>query len=181
MHRPTGVTAIAAAFFLIAAYLMGVGVVMLVSQGKLPMLGGDPLLRGLQAGGPYATLLVGAIWGAIGWGITPAPRLGAVGGDGVDHIGSGVLGSTCGVGRLTFSLVVGGGRVGNSRAPRDRMVSLQDADRGTVLETRKGNVEKRPLYRARVSSAHDLSSTNTKAPVISRGMECVLDAVCETS
>lgn len=69
MHRPTGVTAIAAAFFLIAAYLMGVGVVMLVSQGKLPMLGGDPLLRGLQAGGPYATLLVGAIWGAIGWGL----------------------------------------------------------------------------------------------------------------
>ncbi len=39
MRRPTGVTAIAVVFFLIAAYLGGIGVVVLVSPGTVSMTG----------------------------------------------------------------------------------------------------------------------------------------------
>jgi len=57
MRRPTGVTAIAVVFFLIAAYLGGIGVVVLVSPGTVSMTRGAPLLHGLELGGPYAALL----------------------------------------------------------------------------------------------------------------------------
>ena len=67
MWRPTGVTAIAVVFFLIAAYLGGIGVVVLVSPGTVSMTG--PLLHGLELGGPYAALLVGAVWALIGLGL----------------------------------------------------------------------------------------------------------------
>jgi len=57
MQRPTGVTAIAVVFLLIAAYLGGIGVVMLVSPEAVSMTRGAPLLHGLDLGGPYAALL----------------------------------------------------------------------------------------------------------------------------
>ena len=69
MQRPTGVTAIAVVFLLIAACLGGIGVVMLVSPEAVSMTRGAPLLHGLELGGPYAALLVGAAWALIGWGL----------------------------------------------------------------------------------------------------------------
>ena len=69
MQRPTGVTAIAVVFLLIAAYLGGIGVVMLVSPEAVSMTRGAPLLHGLELGGPYAALLVGAVWALIGLGL----------------------------------------------------------------------------------------------------------------
>src|SRR5207237_3990382 len=64
-----GVTAIAVVFLLIAACLGGIGVVMLVSPEAVSMTRGAPLLHGLELGGPYAALLVGAAWALIGWGL----------------------------------------------------------------------------------------------------------------
>src|SRR6266550_3469884 len=68
MQRPTGVTA-AVVFLLIAACLGGIGVVMLVWSEAVSMTRGAPLLHGLELGGPYAALLVGAAWALIGWGL----------------------------------------------------------------------------------------------------------------
>ncbi len=47
----------------------GIGVVMLVSPEAVSMTRGAPLLHGLELGGPYAALLVGAAWALIGWGL----------------------------------------------------------------------------------------------------------------
>src|SRR5258706_10338808 len=67
MQRPAGVTALALVFFLIGAYVFGVGVVMLISPHVLSSA--FVLLRGLEMGGPYMALLVGAVWAVIGWGL----------------------------------------------------------------------------------------------------------------
>jgi hypothetical protein len=69
MQRPAGVTAIAILFLLVAAYLSGVGAIMLASPGTLSMRIGAPLLHGLELAGPYMFLLVGAIAALIGWGL----------------------------------------------------------------------------------------------------------------
>src|SRR2546429_549655 len=42
---------------------------MLVSPEAVSMTRGAPLLHGLELGGPYAALLVGAAWALIGWGL----------------------------------------------------------------------------------------------------------------
>ena len=69
MERPSGVTAIAVLFFLSAAYLCVLGIVMLVSPGTAPMTLGAPLLHGLELAGPFMFLLVGAAGALIGWGL----------------------------------------------------------------------------------------------------------------
>jgi hypothetical protein len=69
MQRPTGVTAIAILFFLAAAYLWAVGVVMLVLPGAASMTWGAPLLHGLELAGPFMFLLVGAVGALIAWGL----------------------------------------------------------------------------------------------------------------
>jgi hypothetical protein len=69
MQRPTGVTAIAVLFFLSAAYLWAVGIVMLTSPGAASMTLGAPLLHGLELAGPFMFLLVGAVGTLIGWGL----------------------------------------------------------------------------------------------------------------
>src|SRR5438552_18940969 len=69
MQRPTGVTAIAVVFLLIAACIGGIGVVMLVSPEAVSLHDALPILHGLELGGPYAALLVGAAWALIGWGL----------------------------------------------------------------------------------------------------------------
>jgi multidrug transporter EmrE-like cation transporter len=66
---PSGVTAIAIAFFLAAVYLGLVGVVMLVSPGAASMALGAPLLGGLELAGPYMFLLTAGIGGLIGLGL----------------------------------------------------------------------------------------------------------------
>ena len=66
---PTGVSAIAIIFFLAAAYLGVLGVVMLASPDAVSMVMGAPLLSGLELAGPYMFLLVGVLGALIGWGL----------------------------------------------------------------------------------------------------------------
>jgi hypothetical protein len=69
VERPAGVTAIAILFFAVAAYLCGVGLVMLLSPGSASMALGAPLLGGLELAGPYMFLLTGAVGALVGWGL----------------------------------------------------------------------------------------------------------------
>ena len=69
MSRPTGVTTIAAIFFLVAAYLCALGGIMLATPGAISMAMGAPLLNGLEIAGPYMFLLVAGVAALIGWGL----------------------------------------------------------------------------------------------------------------
>jgi multidrug transporter EmrE-like cation transporter len=66
---PTGVTVIAFVFFLAAAYLGMIGVVMLAAPGAFSMALGAPLLNGLELAGPYMFLLMAGVGALIGWGL----------------------------------------------------------------------------------------------------------------
>src|SRR5438445_5691134 len=100
MRRPTGVTAIAVVFFLIAAYLGGIGVVVLVSPGTVSMTG-PPAAR-IRTGRPVRGSASRRGLGADWLGITPPLRLGPLGGDARDHIGSRDVGSPLRTERLSF-------------------------------------------------------------------------------
>jgi hypothetical protein len=65
----TGITVIAFVFFLAAAYLGLIGVVMLASPGAASMALGAPLLSGLELAGPYMFLLMAGVGALIGWGL----------------------------------------------------------------------------------------------------------------
>ena len=69
VDRPAGVTAITSAFFLAAAYLLVLGIIMLLDHGAISMTLGSPLLGGLELAGPYMFLLMAAIGGLIGTGL----------------------------------------------------------------------------------------------------------------
>ncbi len=60
---------IALVFFLAAAYLGVIGVVMLAAPGALSMALGAPLLNGLELAGPYMFLLMAGVGALIGWGL----------------------------------------------------------------------------------------------------------------
>ena len=66
---PSGVVAIAIAFFIAAAYLGSLGVVMLASPGAVSMALGAPLLNGLELAGPYMFLLIAGVGALIGSGL----------------------------------------------------------------------------------------------------------------
>ncbi len=68
-ERPAGVTAVAAAFFLAAAYLLVVGLTMLVRPGLVSMAAGAELLGGLERAGPYMFLLMAGLGGVIALGL----------------------------------------------------------------------------------------------------------------
>jgi len=69
MQRPSGVTAIAVLFLLLAGYLCVLGLTMLVSPGMVSMALGAPLLHGLETAGPYMFLLTGGAGALIAWGL----------------------------------------------------------------------------------------------------------------
>jgi hypothetical protein len=69
MERPTGVTAIAITFLVVAAYLFGVGTLMLTGPGLVSMAAGADLLGGLELAGPVMFLLVGTLATVIGYGL----------------------------------------------------------------------------------------------------------------
>jgi multidrug transporter EmrE-like cation transporter len=69
MPRPVGVNLIAALFLLTAAYLIVVGVVMLLSPGTVSISAGADLLGGLEVAGPYMFLLIALVATAIGVGL----------------------------------------------------------------------------------------------------------------
>ena len=60
VERPFGVTVIAGAFFLAAAYLLVLGMVRLVDPNAVSLSLGAPLLHGLELAGPFAFLLAAA-------------------------------------------------------------------------------------------------------------------------
>jgi hypothetical protein len=66
---PSGLTVVAFVFFLAAAYLGLIGVVMLAMPGAVSMALGVPLLSGLELAGPYMFLLMAALGTLIGWGL----------------------------------------------------------------------------------------------------------------
>ena len=67
--RPSGITAIATIFLLAAAYLIAIGVILLLEPGAFPLMLGAPLLDGLELAGPYMFLLIGGLGALIGWGL----------------------------------------------------------------------------------------------------------------
>ena len=69
VERPAGVTAVAAAFSLAAAYLLAVGLTMLTRPGLVSMAAGAELLGGLELAGPYMFLLMAALGGIIALGL----------------------------------------------------------------------------------------------------------------
>ena len=60
---------IAVVFFVAAAYLGVVGMVMLASPGAASMALGAPLLGGLELAGPYMFLLTAGVGALVGWGL----------------------------------------------------------------------------------------------------------------
>jgi hypothetical protein len=60
-ERPVGVAAVAAAFLLAAAYLMVVGLTLLVRPELVSLAAGSELLGGLRLAGPYMFLFVAAL------------------------------------------------------------------------------------------------------------------------
>jgi hypothetical protein len=68
MVRPASVTVIAALFFLVAGYLIAVGVIDLVSPGTVSLVGG-PVTYGRELDGPQTAISVGAGWALVGWGL----------------------------------------------------------------------------------------------------------------
>ncbi len=68
MDRPVSVTVIAALFFLVAAYLVAMGIIEFVAPGTLSMTG-TGVTYGRELNGPQTALSVGAGWALIGWGL----------------------------------------------------------------------------------------------------------------
>jgi hypothetical protein len=69
MERPVGVTAIAIAFLLSAAYLFALGVGRLISPDNIRLSLGAPLLHGLEISGPYMFLAVAVVAATVGFGL----------------------------------------------------------------------------------------------------------------
>jgi uncharacterized membrane protein (DUF2068 family) len=63
------VTAVAATFLLAAAYLLVVGLTMLLRPGLVSMAAGAELLGGLELAGPYMFLLVAGLGAVIALGL----------------------------------------------------------------------------------------------------------------
>ena len=69
MKRPLGVTVIASFCILAASYLCFVGVATVVAPGEISIINRAPLTYGLRFVNPYVTILVGASWAVVGWGL----------------------------------------------------------------------------------------------------------------
>jgi hypothetical protein len=69
MQRPALVTVLSILFFLAAIYLWTIGVVKLFAPDAISLMSGSQLMYGLELAGPYMALLVGTVWGLIGWGL----------------------------------------------------------------------------------------------------------------
>ena len=69
MERPASVTVIAALFFLVAGYLVTIGIIEFVAPGTAFMTLGTGVTYGRELAGPQAALSVGAGWAFVGWGL----------------------------------------------------------------------------------------------------------------
>jgi hypothetical protein len=69
MERPAGVTAISALFVLAAIYLWTIGAVKLAAPNAISLMAGRYFLYGMELAGPYMTVLAGAAYALVGWGL----------------------------------------------------------------------------------------------------------------
>jgi hypothetical protein len=69
MQRPGGVSVVAGLFFVVAAYLLAVGSLMLGRPGLISIAAGASLLGGMEVAGPYAFLIAGFFEAVIGYGL----------------------------------------------------------------------------------------------------------------
>jgi hypothetical protein len=69
MERPASVTVIAALFFLVAGYLVAIGILEVVAPGTFSMALGAGVTYGRELTGPQTALSVGAGWALVGWGL----------------------------------------------------------------------------------------------------------------
>jgi hypothetical protein len=70
MERPASVTAIAVLFFLVAMYLVSIGIIDFVAPGTLSMTRATGITYGRELTGPQSAISVGAGWALIGWGLS---------------------------------------------------------------------------------------------------------------
>jgi hypothetical protein len=68
MERPASVTVITALFFLVAGYLVTIGIIEFAAPGTLSTLG-TWVTYGRELAGPQAALSVGAGWALVSWGL----------------------------------------------------------------------------------------------------------------
>ncbi len=67
--RPASVSAIAGLFFLVAAYLIAIGVADIISPGTLSSVRGTGIAYGRELTGPQTAISVGLGWALVGWGL----------------------------------------------------------------------------------------------------------------
>jgi hypothetical protein len=69
MERPAGVTAISSLFLAASIYLCTIGAVKLVAPNAISLMAGRRFMYGLELAGPYMTLLAGAAYALVAWGL----------------------------------------------------------------------------------------------------------------
>lgn len=69
MQRPIGVTVIAFVFLFAGIYLCSIGAMILFAGRAVASLRALPLVHGLAFVNPYWTLLLGAVWAVVAWGL----------------------------------------------------------------------------------------------------------------
>ncbi len=68
-ERPASVTVIATLFFLVAGYLVAIGIAEVFDPGALSMTRGTGLTYGRELSGPQAAISVGLGWALVAWGL----------------------------------------------------------------------------------------------------------------
>jgi hypothetical protein len=69
MERPASVTVIAALFFLVAGYLVVIGIAEFFDPGALTVTRGVGLTYGRELSGPQTAISVGLGWALVAWGL----------------------------------------------------------------------------------------------------------------
>jgi hypothetical protein len=69
MERPVSVTVIAAFFFLIAVYLIVIGLIEFISPGTISLARVAGVAYGRELDGPQTAISVGLGWALVGWGL----------------------------------------------------------------------------------------------------------------
>ncbi|MGA6981562.1 MAG: hypothetical protein WBZ11_08430 [Candidatus Sulfotelmatobacter sp.] len=69
MERPASLKVIAALFFLVAAYLIVIGIAEFVTPGTLAMTRATGITYGRELDGPQTAISIGAGWALVAWGL----------------------------------------------------------------------------------------------------------------
>jgi hypothetical protein len=69
VERPASLKVIAALFFLVAAYLIVIGIAEFVTPGTLAMTRATGITYGRELDGPQTAISIGAGWALVAWGL----------------------------------------------------------------------------------------------------------------